>query len=375
MARRQVEEHCRQEDAPARGQGIGGADGAQEAQLTGALRDDHAERVHDDVRAHEQGDERERDGEDVDVVEDLVDLLRRLGGLGLARDRTPALGQERVDLLGEPVEVDALLGEHADGLELLLARQAERILRRHEAERGSLQRVALAEADGAHERELLRARVGGDGDGVAQRVAQGGSGVEVEDDLPVALRPAPVHEGREVELLHAGPVEQLAGRAAHACGRAVCGEHRAHDLHAARDGRDAVDRRDGLDVLGAEQALAGGEGVGGRLSELGIALDHDVLSAVDLGEELVEAAREAVGEREARRHERHAQRDGRRREHEALGVVLDRLECEAEHGVSAPSASCGREPSRPSGRASRRRSCRPRGTGCGSRTTRRSGRA
>ena len=70
----------------------GGTDGPQQAKLPSALRDDDAERVHDDVRANEERDQRESDREDVDVVQDRVKRVRLLLRLLLSCDGPRAVG-------------------------------------------------------------------------------------------------------------------------------------------------------------------------------------------------------------------------------------------------------------------------------------------
>ena len=116
----------------------GGPDGSQQAKLPGALRDDDAERVDDDVRANEERDQRERDREDVDVVQDRVERVRLLLRLLLARDRAGAVWNDLGDGVDEGVRIDTVIRDHGDRLEVWGCGHRVRGRVRNQSERGAL---------------------------------------------------------------------------------------------------------------------------------------------------------------------------------------------------------------------------------------------
>ena len=78
-----------------------GPDGPQQGELAGALGDDDRERVVDDERAHEQGDQGERQQERVEDGDQLLERVLALGGELGAGDRLVAGRQDLGDAGGE----------------------------------------------------------------------------------------------------------------------------------------------------------------------------------------------------------------------------------------------------------------------------------
>ncbi len=176
------------------------AERPERRELTRALRDRDREGVEDDEGADEERDHAKREQEVAQKRDELIGVLRVLGGLLGAGSNLRTVGQDRVDLRDELPLGDTRLTRNPDLVEL--ADLPEELLRCDEIESGqgrAADRVDRAKLDEAGDLELLDRPFCLDTDRVANREILLRRGGDVDHDLAVRGPPA-VLEGEGVEL-------------------------------------------------------------------------------------------------------------------------------------------------------------------------------
>jgi hypothetical protein len=314
-----------------------GADGPEEGQLAGALRDQDRERVGDHEDADQEGDAAEDRQEGLEEGEAGLDVARQLGGGLLAGDDLGAVREDRADPVDELLLGDAVVGPDQDLLDLPVgAGEALGLGEREVGADGAARALGRAEEELADERVVLAPELRQDADLVADVEPAVLHRLDVERDLVVAPRPPPLVEVVGAHRRVAGPVldqrrralggpEGLALAVEDPVGGAEPdGDHEGHGLG------HAVDPLDLVHEAGVEQAALvahPAEAVG----EQDGALDLGVDVLVGGGEQVVEALVHRVGQHEGAGHEADAEHDRHDRGDESSLVLPEGPAGESEH--------------------------------------------
>ena len=129
---------------------------AQGGELPHPLRERDRERVVDHEGADGERDRREREQEVADEVDALADARGIRAGLLVAGAHLRARGQQRLDVRGQLLGRDPLVGREEDRVELSLL--VQQLLRRgdvEDGERGAAERLHVTQPRDARDRELL----------------------------------------------------------------------------------------------------------------------------------------------------------------------------------------------------------------------------
>ena len=316
-----------------------GADGPEQRQLPRALGQEDLEGVVDDEHADQQ---REAGEGDEDLAEEGEAARHGVGGLlavGRAGERLGALGQRGADGRHDVVVGDAVGGPHEDGGELAAgAGELDRLVEREVERDGAATALGVAEGEGADQRELLAARLRGDGDGVAHGDPGVLRGLHVDGDLAGLGRgPAPLGEVVGVQHVVVDPRLDERRRALGGADRLALGVEELGAVGGEDDVGlgvgDAVDGAHGVEHRGVEPGpLVAGEVVaeGQRTLDDGV----DVLGG--LGEQAVEGLLDGVAEHQRAGHEGHAEHHRHDGGDEPSLVAPEGAEGDLAHGQPSP---------------------------------------